>query len=208
VTISTWLFFCATETVLCFTPGPAVLLVISLALVRGTGAGLRASVGILAANVFYFGLSATSLGAILVTSWRLFFVIKWLGAAYLAWLGARMILLAGKESPSPPSGLPSAPRIRPFGYGVLTQAANPKALIFFTALLPQFIDPASAIAKQVLVLGTSSVVIEFAVLGFYVIAAERTRRWTGDARFAVPLERGGGLFLLAAGARLAAIRQS
>ena len=99
MTTSTWLFFCATETVLCFTPGPAVLLVISLALARGRGAGLGASAGILAANVFYFALSATSLGAILVASWRLFFVVKWLGAGYLAWLGARMILGAGNRSP-------------------------------------------------------------------------------------------------------------
>src|SRR4030095_5990474 len=54
MTLATWLLFCATETILCFTPGPAVLLVVSIALTRGAGAGLGASVGILAANAFYF----------------------------------------------------------------------------------------------------------------------------------------------------------
>lgn len=88
----TWLFFCITEAVLSFTPGPAVLLVISIALTRGARDGLLASLGILAANAIYFVLSATAIGAILVASWEVFFLIKWLGAAYLVWLGLRMLL--------------------------------------------------------------------------------------------------------------------
>jgi len=68
VALGTWLLFRLTETVLCSTPGPAVMLVVSRALTRGAAAGLRASLGILAANAMYFVLSATSLGAILLAS--------------------------------------------------------------------------------------------------------------------------------------------
>src|SRR4029077_1829756 len=91
VTLQGWLLFCATETVLCFTPGPAVLLVVSLSLTRGARAGLGASLGILATNAFYFCLSAAGIGAVILASWDLFFLLKWLGAAYLVWLGLRML---------------------------------------------------------------------------------------------------------------------
>ena len=61
-----WLLFAVTETVLCFTPGPAVLLVLSQGLARGTASSIWANLGILAGNTLYFVLSATSLGALLV----------------------------------------------------------------------------------------------------------------------------------------------
>jgi homoserine/homoserine lactone efflux protein len=212
VTFQTWLLFCATETILCLTPGPAVLLVVSLALARGARAGLGGSLGILAANAAYFLLSGTGLGAVLLASWQLFVVIKWLGAAYLVWMGVRMVLR--------PAGVDAGPRATPaassrppvrtgtFWQGFVTQAANPKALIFFTALLPQFIDPRQGVATQVAILGVSSVLIEFAVLGIYVLACDRARGWAGDSRLAVGLQRAGGALLIVAGLRLAAVRTS
>src|SRR5215831_19116604 len=90
--LRTWLLFCATETVLCLTPGPAVLLVVSQAISRGAWAGLAATLGILTANTVYFALSATGVGAILLGSSGAFAIVKWLGAIYLVWMGARMIL--------------------------------------------------------------------------------------------------------------------
>jgi homoserine/homoserine lactone efflux protein len=96
-------------------------------------------------------------------------------------------------------------RRRDFGRGLLVQGANPKALVFFTALLPQFIDPRGPVALQIAILGASSVLIELAVLGLYAAAAVRARRWAG-ARLQAPLERVGGAFLVAAGVRLAVLR--
>jgi len=90
-----WLLFTITETVLCLSPGPAVLLVLSVGLTRGWQPGMQASASILVANLLYFVLSATSLGTMLLASWELFVLIKWLGAAYLIWLGLTTMLAHG-----------------------------------------------------------------------------------------------------------------
>lgn len=206
MTLNTWLLFCVTEAVLCLTPGPAVLLVVSMALTRGSAAGFGACFGILAANGVYFAISATSLGALLLASAQLFTVVKWAGAAYLIWTGLRMLFgsdTAGGEETGERTRRRS---LGAFSYGVLTQGANPKALIFFSAILPQFVDPHGAIGWQMLVLGLSSMVIELAVLGLYVILSQRARGLSGNRRLAGPLARVGGALLAGAGARLAFYR--
>lgn len=208
MSLETWLLFCVTETILCFTPGPAVMLVVTFALTRHARAGVDASFGILAANAAYFVLSATSLGAVLVASWELFSLIKWLGAAYLVWLGAHMIVDALRSAaPTEQPAIRRDGRLSPFTTGLLTQGANPKSLVFFTAILPQFIDPAAAVAPQVAILGISSVVIELMVLCLYVVACGQARGWVGQTRFAAPLQALGGGLLFVAGLRLAALKR-
>jgi len=209
MTVEAWLLFCVTETVLCFTPGPAVLLVVSCALTRGARAGVGASLGILAANTFYFVLSATGIGAVLLASWELFFLIKWVGAAYLIWIGARMLLSRANAFDPTDAGGP-APRqsLTPFTHGVVTQGANPKALLFFTALLPQFINPEAAVPAQVAILAVSSILIEFVALSIYVAVCQRARRLAQRPALAASLHRAGGVLLIGAGAGLATMRRS
>jgi homoserine/homoserine lactone efflux protein len=203
MSLELWLAFCATETVLCFTPGPAVLFVVSVALARGTRPGLAAALGILAGNTFYFLLSATGIAAVILASGRLFAALQWAGAAYLVWIGLRM-LASPKRAPAPV--LPQPVR-RSFVRGFVVQAANPKAIVFFVALLPQFLEPEAPVGLQVLVLGASSVLIELLVLSLYVGIAARARDVAGT-RWSGPLERVGGGVLIAAGARLALVRSA
>lgn len=206
MSLETWILFCATEAVLCFIPGPAVLCVVSAALTRGPRAGFQASLGILAANTAYFALSATGLGAVLLASRMAFVIIKWVGAAYLVYLGVRMLFARHTDTPIAPDAPESRKPRREFWNGFVVQAANPKALIFFTALLPQFIDPDAAVAPQIGILAVSSIVIELGVLSIYVAASHSARGWMRGGRFGGVLQRVGGGLLILAGARLAAMR--
>jgi threonine/homoserine/homoserine lactone efflux protein len=210
MSFETWLLFCVTVTVLCFTPGPAVFLVVSQSLSQGVRAGLASTFGILSASTMYSILSATSLGAILLASWQLFSVVKWLGSAYLIWIGARMFLAAAPANPQDDASVALAvhsPR-RSFSLGFLTQGANPKALIFFTAILPQFIDSASPVGLQIFILGASGMLIELFVLTLYAVTCHTARRWANRPRATQWLRRTGGLLLIGAGTRLAAIRRA
>jgi homoserine/homoserine lactone efflux protein len=209
MSIETWLLFAVTETILCLSPGAAVLLVLSMSLTRGWRPGLQASAGILVANFLYFLLSATSLGAILLASWEAFFLIKWAGAAYLIWLGLRMVVARGAGTIN--TAAHSTPTHTGRGtllHGVVTQGANPKALVFFTALLPQFVNPAEPLALQIAILAVTSILIEFGVLASYAVLASRASRFAQRPRFANALKRVGGGLLIGAGAGLAGLKRT
>jgi homoserine/homoserine lactone efflux protein len=175
MTLKTWLLFLVMETALSLSPGPAVFYVVS----QGVRGGLRrtvpAAVGILSANGFYFALSATSLGAIIAASGRFFLAAKWVGAAYLIYLGIKALLAAGSsETVSLSGGAPLNGDRRRVYLGALTlQLANPKALLFFLALLPQFIDTGSAVVPQMLILAATSMVPELFILVSYGWLAHR-----------------------------------
>lgn len=203
MSLEAWLAFCAMETVLCFIPGPAVLFVLSVALARGVRPGIAAAAGILTANAGYFALSATGVAAVIVASHELFTVLKWAGAVYLVYLGLGMLFGRTRPTPAASPQVVRGALLR----GVLVQGANPKALVFFVALLPQFIEPGAPVVFQIMVLGASSIVIEFFALAVYVAVAVRARQLAGS-RLAGPLQRVGGGFLVAAGARLAVTRSA
>src|SRR5262249_29725305 len=141
-------------------PGPAVLFVIAQGLRWGGRRSLGASLGILSANGCYFALSALGIGALLAARPSLLALLRWAGAAYLAWLGAAAltsrgaIAIAGAIASSPPT---VSALLRS---GARLQFANPKALLFFAAILPGFVDLRTAFApwQQVLVFGVTSVV--------------------------------------------------
>jgi len=208
MTFQLWLFFVMTEAVLSMTPGPAVLFVLSQAIKRGPGKSVWAACGILSANTVYFALSATSLGAVIVASYRLFFLIKWIGAAYLVYLGLNSFF--GKSSalslPEEKDGSRSGPRILRDGF--VLQAANPKALLFFTAILPQFIDAHHNVAFQILILGISSIVVEFAILFTYGELAGRALATARNPRFEKITNRIAGSLLIGAGVGLARLRRT
>jgi homoserine/homoserine lactone efflux protein len=116
---------------------------------------------------------------------------------------------AGRSSASStvePEAAPS--RRRMFVNGFVLQTSNPKALVFFVALLPQFIDARGPVAWQVLVLGVTSVVIEFVVLLAYGAAAGRATRLAARPRFRTLADRVAGSLLIGAGIGIARMRQA
>lgn len=203
-----WLFFVTTEAVLSVTPGPAVLYVLSQAIRRGPGKSVWASWGILSSNAMYFALSATSLGAVIAASYRLFFIVKWIGAAYLVYLGLASFFGKTSIMSLPEGGGNSRTGARILRDGFVLQAANPKALLFFTAILPQFIDPRHSVAFQILVLGVSSIVVEFLILFIYGQLAGRALSAARNPRFDKLTNRIAGSLLIGAGVGLAALRRT
>jgi homoserine/homoserine lactone efflux protein len=207
MTVHAWALFCMTETLLCLSPGPSALLVISLALTRGQAAGFSATGGVLGANALYFALSASGLIALHSLSAEVFLAIKWAGAAYLIWLGMRMVVRSfsrvGTEQ-ALPAGVSGR---RAVWQGFVTQGANPNLLIYFTAILPQFVDPANPLSGQVAILACSSFLIEFTILSVYAVLSFRAGRRV-STRFRLVAERIGGGLLVAAGAGLASIRRA
>jgi threonine/homoserine/homoserine lactone efflux protein len=202
----TWMLFALTEFVLSLTPGPAVLFVLSQGVSRGGAKSVWSSIGILAANAFYFGLSATGIGALILTSYQLFFAVKWIGAIYLLWLGIKAFI--GKSQPILVADSPKTPVSRLVLNGFILQAANPKALLFFSALLPQFIDPSLPVASQILILGVTSILIEFLVLATYGLIAGRLVKLTHRSIYQSLSNRISSALLIAAGLGLAAVRRS
>jgi threonine/homoserine/homoserine lactone efflux protein len=145
---------------------------------------------------------------VLLASYELFSIIRWVGAAYLIWLGITAFI--GKSpvlSVTPAAGLPVRRR-RIFLNGFVLQASNPKALVFFTALLPQFIDPSGSLAGQVTILAVTSVVIEFFVLLGYGALAGRLTGLARRPRFSTIANRVAGSMLIAAGVGMARLRRA
>ncbi len=193
--------FALTEGVLTVTPGPAVLFVVSQGLRCGSTDALWSAVGILFANALFFAISGTGVGALLTASGYLFTLVKSVGAAYLLYLGATALLrparLPGDRENGNGNGN-GVERRTLFLRGFILQLSNPKALLFFVAILPQFIDRSRPVVPQILLLGVTSILLELLVLSVYGAAAARALRVAMRPRFATATSRLSGVLLVAA----------
>src|SRR5204863_9809077 len=163
---------------------------------HGASKSTWASLGILSANAMYFVLSATSLGAIIAASYNLFFVIKWAGAAYLIYLGLQCFFSKSSVLMLDEAQIVAVPSRRIWTDAFLLEGANPKALLFFTAILPQFIDTNYSISLQVVILGVSSIVVEFFILVAYGQLAGRAVAAAKNPRYRRISNRIAGSFLI------------
>lgn len=200
MTLSTWLLYAVSVLVLTVTPGPSVLMCISMSVQHGSRRALIAALGSTTAIACIMCLSMLGLGAVLAASDVLFSALKWMGAAYLAYVGLTSLLskAAGLKVPSDARGSNSTRSL--FSRGLLVGASNPKALLFFGALFPQFIDSSASQAPQFVVLGVTFVFFELFWLSIYALTAARAMQWLQQPRRALAFNRVTGVvFLLAAG---------
>jgi threonine/homoserine/homoserine lactone efflux protein len=202
---NTYGLYVLTEAALSLSPGPAVMLVIASGIARGARKSIFAGLGILSANALYFALSATALGAVLASSKAFFTAVKWIGAAYLVYVGVSALF--GRPSPITVSnsGAGGTSRHAIYLSGLTLQLANPKTLIFFIAILPQFVDPRLPIGAQMVWLAAGSIVPEFFILAGYGWLGSRAARLAADARYARWTERAAGVLVLCAAALVATV---
>lgn len=200
MTLTTWLLYVAAVLVLTVTPGPSVLMCISTSVQHGPRRALAASLGSTTAIACIMLLSMLGLGTVLASSEVLFSALKWLGAGYLAYLGLRSLLSKESNLAVPNSALPAASARSLFTGGMLVGASNPKALLFFGALFPQFIEPSAPQVNQFFILGATFIFFELLWLSIYAITAARARHWLQKPRRAKFFNRvTGAVFLIAAG---------
>ena len=168
--IDVWLAYVATILIFMVSPGPSHLLMVSVGMTNGFKKSLATAAGDLSANAMQILLAGFGLAAVVASSRFGFTVIKWAGVAYLCWMGVRTILSAVSHK-SPMQRSPSASMRNLWVRGFVTSAANPKAVVFFAALFPQFISPNQSVTLQVLILGITYLVIDGLFLTFYGLSS-------------------------------------
>lgn len=201
-----WLGYALACFLFAITPGPAVLLTAGQAISRGFGAGFAVVLGTQLGNLVYFLVSAAGIGAILVASETAFRIVKYAGAAYLIWLGLRTIWHARQAiAPAGPARVPIWQH--PLMQGLINQLANPKSILFWGALFPQFVDyRAGNLVLQLAVLAGTAVAADIVILSSYGLMAARGGRFLASGPAAVWRERISGAALVVVGGALSLAR--
>ncbi len=203
-----WLAYLLVCFLFAATPGPAVLLIAGQAIARGFPAGFAVILGTQLGNLVYFILSAAGLGAILVASENAFMAIKYAGAAYLIWLGVRTIRHARQAMAPAEAGRVPIWR-HPFTQGLLNQLANPKSMLFWGALFPQFVDyRADNLILQFAILAVTGIAADILVLSTYAVVAAKGGRFLAAGPRAVWRERISGAALIVVGGALSLVKRT
>jgi threonine/homoserine/homoserine lactone efflux protein len=145
MTPQSYALFVLASVILCITPGPDMIYMLSRCVAQGRRAGVMALLGINTGAYVHLLAAVTGLSAILATSATAFTVIKWIGAAYLVYLGLRTLVSRSGPLAVSAQGLKGRDMRAVFWQGFLSDALNPKVAMFYLALLPQFIPSAAAI---------------------------------------------------------------
>ncbi|HYL00183.1 MAG TPA: LysE family translocator [Steroidobacteraceae bacterium] len=193
--------FLAMTIVLLLAPGPIVTLVISTAATRGIRAGLVTVAGTSTGNALLIAAIALGLSWVLAHAVYLFEALRWMGAAYLVWLGVQAWRRAGAPAP------PVTGNHVHFRRGLLVALANPKTIAFFTAFLPQFVDPSLPAARQLTVMCVVTVALAAVSDSCWAIASGLGREWFMQPKRAQLLGRASGVTLIGGGIWLSLARR-
>jgi threonine/homoserine/homoserine lactone efflux protein len=197
--LETWLAYTLVTTTFLLIPGPTIILVISYSLLRGRQAVIALVLGVGLGDLTAMSLSFLGVGVLLQTVAIAFYLIKWLGAAYLIWLGIKMWCSASEFTDLDKKTRSNAWR-EIFSSAYITTALNPKSIVFFLAFIPQFIEPELPFTTQAVILGATFFVLaiisvlSYAALAIYAgqqLHLPLIQRWTHRI--------GGGLLIGAGG---------
>jgi threonine/homoserine/homoserine lactone efflux protein len=209
MTLTTYLLYLAAVALLVLSPGPTMLMCITTAIHHGPRKAMLSAGGSVTAVLGVMLLSALGLGALLAASETAFTIAKVVGAAYLIWLGVKTFRSNGTvlahDSGSPSNMTGRASYLRGFFVG----ASNPKALLFFAAFFPQFLNPSAAFAPQFAILALTFMAVELTVLTACALGVSRIApllRQSGTMRWVNRVC--GGLFTLMGAALLFTRRQA
>ena len=190
--------FLAVMAVMAITPGPANVFAIALGAARGRRAALVAVVGMNCATLVWFGLAALGLGAAVLAFPQVFHLIAYAGAAYVAWLGLKSLLAAFGDP-----GLGQAEITVPRGGhawrdGFMVQISNPKAVLFFTAVLPPFLDPGRPLPPQLLAFACATLTFDVLAMSAYGLGGAALARRMDEPQFRRGFHVAVGLLLMSA----------
>jgi threonine/homoserine/homoserine lactone efflux protein len=197
--VSTDLAFVAVAVAVMLAPGADFAVVVRNTLAGDRVRGTATALGITASTVLQGLAAAAGLGALVTASQPVFDAIRWTGNAYLAWLAVQAFRSAWRGDYREQA---AAPASRGFRQGFLSNITNPKVLVFYLAVLPQFIAADTSVVLLVLVASTHAVLGLGYLLGL-VLVLERARRWLSRRRVRRGLDVLTGTMLGAIGVRLA-----
>ncbi|OWQ85702.1 lysine transporter LysE [Roseateles aquatilis] len=191
---TSWIGFVGVALFVTFTPGPAVLMAISNSLSVGPRLAMVGSLGNAVGLLAVSAATTAGLGVLLRTSAQAFLVVKLLGACYLIYLGVKQ-WRQGDQGLSIASGEPAASaapilsRRALFGRGIVVALTNPKAILFFAALFPQFMNHPESAARDFAVLTVTFSGCAVLAHAFYVVLARALRRGLSSSRRVRALNR-------------------
>jgi threonine/homoserine/homoserine lactone efflux protein len=188
--------------VITIVPGPTVTLIVANSLTHGARAGLLNVAGTQIGLLLMLGVLVVGLASVIETMGHWFDWLRLAGAAYLVWLGWKLLRSSGTIAK--PGSVP-APRGGFMLQGFLVLMGNPKALLWFGAFIPQFIDPKGEYVGQVFLLGFTAMAVAALSDGAYAVVTGRASAWLTGSRVRL-VNRIGGLCLIGGGAWLALTR--
>jgi len=192
--------FCAAILLFLALPGPGTFALLTSTGKGGFRAGAAATAGLILGDQVLMWLAVAGVAALLAAHPAWFKAVQYLGAAYLGWIGLRLLLARGGDAASPV-------RIQPHHYlrqALLITLLNPKAIIFYMAFFPLFIDPATHRGASTFVAMALTIALITALycLLLCVFAQAVSRQLRAHTRVAMALQRVAGLFLVGFGLRL------
>jgi len=173
-----WIYYALAILILTASPGPSVLLCITKSVTQGFKIAVYTAFGSLLAIIGIMTLSFTGLGLVIASSELIFTIIKYIGAIYLIYLGYKTFTSKEEDFTfEKNSYVGKKEKLSSFLNGFIVGASNPKAIIFFTALFPQFINTSSSLLIQYLIFVTTFAVMELSWLLFYAYLGNKSSKW-------------------------------